>query len=105
MGPQPVFWFCCLRVVVHWHLGCIGGIVFAPYRRTGHAAPALHGLTGGHVHEWVLMSTDKPMGVMIGEMFHWRVKRVVEVVLIPTFAACRKLAMRLFLWWEKRGRP
>jgi hypothetical protein len=65
--------------------------------------PALCGLTGGHGHEYVPLSDTTLAGTMLmGAVFHWRMTRVVRVVLIPTFTSCRKLAMGLFVV-GKRG--
>jgi hypothetical protein len=43
------------------------------------------------------------MGRILMGMFHWRMMRVVGVVLFPTLTACRKLAMLLFCGGKKGG--
>jgi hypothetical protein len=67
----------------------------------GHATPALHGLTGGHGHKCVSLSEATLLGMVPMGVFHWRVTRVVGVVLIPMLTACRKLAMHLFCGGKK----
>jgi hypothetical protein len=61
---------------------------------------ALRGLTGGHGHKCVPLLEAALSGTVSMGVFHRRVTRVVDVVLIPMLTACRKLAMRL-LWWKK----
>jgi hypothetical protein len=63
--------------------------------------PALHGLTGGHGHEYMPLSEAASSATMLMGVFRQRTTRVVGVVLIPTLTPCRKLAMHLFLVGKK----
>jgi hypothetical protein len=64
--------------------------------------PAPCGLTGGRGHECMLLSDAASAGTMsMGVVFHWRMTRVVGVVLIPTLTVCIKLAMRLYCGGNK----
>ena len=80
----------------------VGGIAFAPYSDTGHANPALCGLTAGHAHEGMPLSGFIPfLDVLPRGVFRPRGTRDGGVVLIPTLTVRKKTAMHLFCGGKK----